>query len=255
MRLSSVSFRYARRGPWILRDVSLDLPPGQVLEVVGRNGAGKSTFLRLLAGALRPTRGAVAGRPRLVGYSPETFPGDQPFTVAGYLAAMARIRGVSGAGDWPERLGLTPLLSRPLGELSKGSAHKVGLAQALLGAAENRLLILDEPFAGLDTRTRAELPLIAGEIAADGGIVVVSDHQGELREVAARRILSVADTTVTPVESGDEEPLSVVEVVTLSATAAELAARLRKEGHEVRVRPSRPEAGAALPAAGRGEGA
>ncbi|MFI0422033.1 ATP-binding cassette domain-containing protein [Spongiactinospora sp. 9N601] len=246
MRLSTVSFRYTRRGPWILRDVDLDVQPGEVLEVTGRNGAGKSTFLRLLAGVLRPTAGSITGRPARVGFAPETFPAGQPFTAAAYLAAMARVRRVSGHGDWADRLGLTPLLDRPLGELSKGSAHKVGLLQALLGPAEDRLLILDEPFAGLDERARGELAMIVAEVAAAGGVVVVSDHQGDLREVTARRTLTVADTMVTAGAAGEpEEPLAVVEVVAAATAAAELAARLRADGHQVRVRP----ATAALPEA------
>ncbi|WP_263972371.1 ABC transporter ATP-binding protein [Spongiactinospora rosea] len=219
--------------------MDLDVQPGEVLEVTGRNGAGKSTFLRLLAGALRPTGGSITGRPARVGYAPETFPAGQPFTAAAYLAAMARVRRVAGQGDWADRLGLTPLLDRPLDELSKGSAHKVGLVQALLGPPEDRLLILDEPFAGLDERARGELAVIVAEVAAAGGIVVVSDHQGDLREVTARRTLTVADTTVTVVAAGPaDEPLTVVEVVAAATAAAELAARLRADGHQVRVRPA-----------------
>ncbi|GLW04906.1 hypothetical protein Misp01_00360 [Microtetraspora sp. NBRC 13810] len=241
MRLSNVSFRYMRRGPWVLREVELDLRPGEVVEIVGRNGAGKSTLLKLLAGALRPTRGSVVDRPPVVGYAPDAFPTGQPFTVAAYLAAVARIRGVAGPGPWPERLGMTELLDLPLGDLSKGSAHKVGLAQALL--ASPGLLILDEPFAGLDAQTRAELPVIAGEIAAAGGIVVVSDHQGGLRDLASRRRLSVVDHRLAdaPPEAEEARPrLSVVEILVDSAEAPELTAELRARGYDAHLRPAPP---------------
>ncbi|MBX6169795.1 MAG: ABC transporter ATP-binding protein, partial [Thermobispora bispora] len=181
MRIASLSFRYGRRDPWVLSDADLVLNPGDVVEITGPNGTGKSTLLRLIAGLLRPVRGSIQDRPRVVGYVPERFPAGQPFTVASYLRHMAAIRGVGrdSIGRWSERLGMDHLLGQRLPDLSKGSAHKVGLAQALL--AEPGLLVLDEPFAGLDAATRAELPAIIAEISARGGIVVVSDHQGDLR--------------------------------------------------------------------------
>ncbi|MFF0310319.1 ATP-binding cassette domain-containing protein [Streptosporangium sp. NPDC004379] len=202
MRLSQVSFRYSRRGPWILRDVELTLRPGSVVEVTGRNGAGKSTLLRLLAGFVPPARGSVSGRPRAVGYAPDVFPTGQPFTVSAYLDHMTRVRGVSpaAAGDLARRLNAVHLLGLPLGDLSKGSAQKVGLIQSLLGPPD--LLILDEPFAGLDEQTRAELPVILGEIAARGGAVVVSDHQNQLREFPGADHWLVADGAVTVRSTG-----------------------------------------------------
>ncbi|MBO4272390.1 ABC transporter ATP-binding protein [Microbispora triticiradicis] len=238
MRIASVSFRYGRRDPWVLSDADLVLDPGDVAEVVGPNGTGKSTLLRLAAGLLRPVRGRVEGRPRVVGYAPERFPADQPFTVAAYLRHMAAVRRVTQdtIGHWSERLGMDHLLGRRLPDLSKGSAHKVGLAQALL--AEPGLLVLDEPFAGLDAATRAELPRIIGEIGARGGIVVVSDHQGDLRDFPGLRRFEVRDRAVRelePVERAGEAPLTVLEVAVPAVRAAELADRLRAEGCTVHI--------------------
>ncbi|MEU8198700.1 ATP-binding cassette domain-containing protein [Microbispora amethystogenes] len=238
MRIASVSFRYGRRDPWVLSDADLVLDPGDVAEVAGPNGTGKSTLLRLAAGLLRPVRGRVEDRPRVVGYAPERFPADQPFTVATYLRHMAAVRRVAqdAIGHWSERLGMDHLLGRNLPDLSKGSAHKVGLAQALL--AEPGLLVLDEPFAGLDAATRAELPRIIAEISARGGIVVVSDHQGDLRDFPGLRRFEVRDRAVRelePVEKTGEAPLTVLEVAVPTPKAAELADRLRAEGCTVRV--------------------
>ncbi|MBO3746727.1 ATP-binding cassette domain-containing protein [Streptosporangiaceae bacterium NEAU-GS5] len=183
MRLSNVSFRYRRRAPWVLTGLDLVLGPGTVTEVTGPNGSGKSTLLRLLGGLLRPGSGVVEGRPAVIGYAPERFPSSQPFTVIAYLRQMAAIRGVDPGGIpvWAERLQMDHLLPQRLRDLSKGSAQKVGLAQALL--PEPGLLILDEPFAGLDAAARAALPDIVSEVAARDGIVVVSDHQGDLRSM------------------------------------------------------------------------
>jgi ABC-type multidrug transport system ATPase subunit len=250
MRLTKVSFRYARRGPWILREVSLDLPAGSVAEVVGRNGAGKSTLLRLLAGVTRPSSGGITGRPGAVGYAPEVFPAGQPFTVAGYLRHVARIRRASGVDRWVSRLGLTELMDVPLGELSKGSAHKVGLVQALL--AGPGLLILDEPFAGLDKQTRAELPAIVAELAAAGGRVVVSDHQNALDQVTARWTVrdgrvsaSAGDRTATgeAAAAGADAGAgvgtraeAVIEVVVDAGDAEAVERKLRADGYRARIR-------------------
>lgn len=186
MRLSKVSFRYRRRDPSVIEDADAELLPGDLIELTGVNGAGKSTLLRLLAGLARPTTGTITGRPEVVGFAPDRFPTGQPFTVTAYLRHMSRVRGGARWEPWAERLAMGHLLALPLGELSKGSAHKVGLVQALM--AEPALLILDEPFAGLDADTREALPAIAAEVAARGGIVVASDHQGGLRALPTGRL-------------------------------------------------------------------
>ncbi|MGS2648162.1 ATP-binding cassette domain-containing protein [Streptosporangium sp. LJ11] len=248
MRLSTVSFRYSRRGPWILRDVELTLRPGSVVEVTGRNGAGKSTLLRLMAGFVPPSRGSISDRPGVVGYAPDVFPVDQPFTVAAYLAHMAGIRGLSStsaAGGLAERLNATHLLEQPLGDLSKGSAQKVGLIQSLLAPPD--LLILDEPFAGLDEQTRTELPVIIEEIAARGGTVVVSDHQKQLQDFPGADHWLVADGNVTtgalPPQNTSEEPRTlpagpspqvVIEVVVDADDADEVEQKLRADGYLTR---------------------
>ncbi|MFC4057593.1 ATP-binding cassette domain-containing protein [Planomonospora corallina] len=233
MRLSEVSFRYSRRGPWVLRDVELSLGPGTVAEVTGRNGAGKSTLLRLLAGIVPASRGSVTGRPAVVGYAPDVFPVDQPFTVSAYLAHLAGIRRVprSSGTALAERLNATHLLGLPLGDLSKGSAQKIGLIQALL--APPGLLILDEPFAGLDEQTRAELPSIIGEVAAGGGAVVVSDHQNQLREFPGA-VRWLVEGGAVSVQDGDRPRRAVIEVIVDAADAAEVEQKLRADGHVTR---------------------
>lgn len=133
----------------MLREVSLNLPAASLVEVTGRNGAGKSSLLRVLAGVLPPAEGAVVGRPEVVGWAPERFPAGQQFPAAVYLLAQACIRGLDAGGARQaverevQRLHLGDLLAVPLPELSRGSAQKVGLAQALLVRPER--LVLDEP--------------------------------------------------------------------------------------------------------------
>ncbi|MEV4167282.1 ATP-binding cassette domain-containing protein [Nonomuraea dietziae] len=235
MRLVNVSYSYRRRAPTVLRGVEMALAPGDVAEVVGANGAGKSTLLRLMAGLARPTAGTISGRPAVVGFAPDRFPAEQPFTVTAYLTHQARIRRARFE-PWIDRLGMAPLMNERLRDLSKGSAHKVGLVQALM--AEPGLLVLDEPFAGLDADTRAELPAIVTEVAGRGGMVVVSDHQGGLRGLPSVRRWAVLDgevkesTASTPPVTA-APPADVVVTVPADEVPAFMA-RMRGDGYQAR---------------------
>ncbi|WP_262283029.1 ATP-binding cassette domain-containing protein [Micromonospora sp. MA102] len=237
MRLEGVWLRYHRRGPWVLRQTDVAIGPGEVAVVLGRNGVGKSTLLQLAAGVLRPTRGRVVDRPPAVGWVPERFPADQPFTVGAYLAAMARMVGLPGAEadravrHWVDRLGLARFHAVRLPELSKGTAQKVGLAQALLRPPG--LLVLDEPWEGLDAATRDLVPEMIGEVLAEGGAVLVSDHRGETVRLPGARHWSVADGAVTEATPSGAGATVVVEVSVPAAAAAAAVARLRAEGHHV----------------------
>ena len=251
MRLEDVWLRYGRRAPWVLREVDVAIGPGEVAVVLGRNGVGKSTLLQLAVGVLRPSRGAVRDRPHTVGWVPERFPAEQPFTVRQYLTAMARVRGLSTAtiaatvDGWTERLGMAPYRDVKLPELSKGTAQKVGLAQAMLRMPD--LLVLDEPWEGLDAATRELVPALIREVRDAGGSVLVSDHRGETVRLPDARAWTVADGTVStdvpsggPVPGGEggtspdrDEELCVVEVAVPSARVAGTVAALRAAGHNV----------------------
>ena len=233
MRLSRVAYRYRRRHPLVIEDADASLSPGDVIELTGANGAGKSTLLRLLAGLARPSSGTITDRPAVVGFAPDRFPTGQPFTVAGYLRHMSRVRGGARWEPWAERLGMGHLLGTPLADLSKGSAHKVGLAQALM--AEPGLLIMDEPFAGLDADTRAALPGIAAEVAGRGGIVVASDHQGGLRDLPGLRQWAMVDRRLKEGTAASPAPERATVAVTLPVGEVPgFLARMREEGYEAR---------------------
>ncbi|MFC6019681.1 ATP-binding cassette domain-containing protein [Plantactinospora solaniradicis] len=261
MRLDQVWLRYGTRAPWVLRAVEVEIGPGQSAVVLGRNGAGKSTLLQVAAGVLTPSRGVVRDRPRTIGWVPERFPADQPFTVAQYLTAMARIRALSGptltrtVDGWIERLGIAPYRDVRLPALSKGTAQKVGLAQALLRSPD--LLVLDEPWEGLDAATRELVPELIREVREAGGAVLVSDHRGETIRLPDAQQWSVADGTVAVVvpatgngasSGAGSETMSVVEIAVPAARAAATVADLRAAGHQVlRVRPPDPAAPPARP--------
>ncbi|MFE7611821.1 ATP-binding cassette domain-containing protein [Streptomyces celluloflavus] len=189
MRLDGVGRRYGVRGPWVLRDVRLDVPGRALLRVEGSNGSGKSTLLRLFAGIDSPTTGRITGRPRTA-YVPERFPAALPFTALGYLTHLGRVHGLRGpeaarrATEWLARFGAAGHAGTPLAKLSKGTSQKVAVAQALL--AEPRLLVLDEAWTGLDPAAREVLDRAVAERIADGGTVVFVDHD-------PRRLAGLAD--------------------------------------------------------------
>ncbi|MEV6928235.1 ABC transporter ATP-binding protein [Dactylosporangium sp. NPDC051485] len=232
MRFQDVWFRYGRRAPWTLRAVDLTLEPGETAVVAGPNGSGKSTLLQLAAGVLQPAKGLITGRPEVVGWVPERFPADQPFTARTHLRHTAAIRGLDGTAEierWARRLHFEHFLDVRLGRLSKGSAQKVGLVQALL--APPGLLVLDEPWEGLDAQTREQVPAIVAEVVARGGSVLVSDHLGEVARLPGASRWHVREGQVHV----GERPAAkkVIELAVDAAEAHETVARLRSAGFDV----------------------
>lgn len=231
MRFDGVWFRYARGAPWTLSEVEAVVRPGETVVVMGRNGAGKSTLLQLAAGVLTPVRGRVTDRPAVVGWVPERFPADQPFTAGQYLRRMADISGGSGVDEWFERLKFAEHRDTRLTDLSKGTAQKVGLAQALLRPPG--LLILDEPWEGLDSVARELIPEIVAEVTAAGGAVLVSDHRGEIARLPEAIRWTVADGRLRTGGPHTEDDEVVIEVAARRADADQTMDELRAAGHRV----------------------
>lgn len=201
MRLRGVGRRYGLAGPWVLRGVDLDVPPGSLTRVEGTNGSGKSTLLRLLAGIDAPTSGRITDRPRTA-YVPERFPAELPFSVLGYLTHLGRVHGlgraeaVRGAGEWLERFGAAEYAATPLAELSKGTSQKVAVAQALLAAPA--LLVLDEAWTGLDRAARGVLDEAVAERIADGAAVVFVDHDPRRLAGSPDAVFRITETRLEP---------------------------------------------------------
>lgn len=234
-----------------MMDVSLTLGPGQVAVVLGRNGVGKTTLLSAAAGLLPADRGRILDRPHRIGWVPERFPANQPYRIRPYLVEMARLRGLRPAkaraevDRWAARLQLDRYFDVRLAEVSKGTAQKVGLIQALLAPPD--LLVLDEPWEGLDSFTRAEVPAIIREVLAGGGAVLVSDHLGEVQRLPGALRWQVSDGRVSVEEAppadaalvGSEARSEasgqrwVIEVGTSEADVNVTMARLRDGGYEV----------------------
>ena len=172
-----------------LKDVSCTLPRGSITGIVGPDAAGKTTFLRLLAGLLRPDRGEidifgkspeelVASEPNRLGYMPQKFGLYEDLTVLANLRLHARLRGLEkerGEEIFAKLLsftGLAPFVERLAGRLSGGMKQKLGIACALLGQPD--LLLLDEPGVGVDPLSRKELWTMVAELAGQGMTILWS---------------------------------------------------------------------------------
>ncbi|HUR60962.1 MAG TPA: ABC transporter ATP-binding protein [Candidatus Thermoplasmatota archaeon] len=166
------------------------VPPGRIVGLVGNNGAGKTTVMKMLCGVLEPTTGQATldGKPTTepatrqgIGFLPEDSPLYDDQTPLQYLAFFARLYGLPPK---PAKERATTLLrslrldeehwGKPIGNLSKGSARKVAIARALLH--EPKVLLLDEPASGLDPATRRELDGFLSGLRAQGTAILLSAH-------------------------------------------------------------------------------
>ena len=188
LTIERVSKRY-RRNVWGLRDFSLDVGFG-VLGLIGPNGAGKTTLMRILATVTRPTAGAVTWNGTHIvrnpdvlrsqlGYLPQDFGIYPNLNAAEFLEYLAAVRGLCGKAarerieELLEVVNLSDVRKRPLGTYSGGMKQRIGIAQALLN--DPKLLIVDEPTAGLDPEERVRFRNLLSELSGQR-IVILSTH-------------------------------------------------------------------------------
>ena len=168
-----------------LDDVSFKLTSGQTLAIFGPNGAGKTTLLKVLAGLIRPQEGwvRVAGGRRAIGWIGHQSHLYEHLTVRENLLFWASLYGVPAArrgarvADVLGRLGMGDRADQPVWSLSRGLAQRAAIAKALIH--DPSVLLLDEPFTGLDLAAAAELRALLGELrggVAGGRVVVLATH-------------------------------------------------------------------------------
>lgn len=183
-------------------DVSFRVDAGEIVGLLGPNGSGKTTIMRMLTGFFAPTAGTcrlagvdVRAEPRearrRIGYLPERVALYPDMSVRGFLGFIAKVRGVEGRIDGAvdeamEVCGLTSMAGRHIGKLSKGYRQRVGIAQAIIH--QPQVLILDEPTVGLDPRQIVEIRSLIRTLAGLA-TVLLSTHILPEVSVTCRRVL------------------------------------------------------------------
>jgi manganese/iron transport system ATP-binding protein len=208
IRVANASVTY-RNGHTALVDASFAIPTGSITALVGVNGAGKSTLFKAIMGFLPVSQGSVAvlGRPvrralkeGLVAYVPQSEDVDWNFPVLvedvvmmGRYGRMGPFR-IARAADRAkvaealDRVGMTDFARRQIGELSGGQKKRVFLARAL--AQDGQVILLDEPFTGVDVTTEDSIVALLKELRAEGRVMLVATHNlGSVPRFCDRAVL------------------------------------------------------------------
>lgn len=205
-------------------NVSFTVNQGEIVGLLGHNGAGKTTIMKMLTGYLEPSSGYIeiddidiakdrtAVQQRL-GYLPETLPVYPEMSVADYLDYVANLKGLTGDDAKNEirrvikETDIMPKLLAPIGTLSRGYKQRVGVAQALLG--QPKLLILDEPTNGLDPNQTHQMRKLIRDIAHNA-TVILSTHIMQEVDALCDRVLIMrsgelaVDATLEDLQNGHQ---------------------------------------------------
>lgn len=188
-----------------VRDMSFSIRPGELIGLIGRNGAGKTTTIRMVMSIIFPDSGdirvlgknsAVESKDR-IGYLPEERGLYKKMKVNTFLSYVARLKGIDSAGldkrvrTWLERVELLGSAKKKCEELSKGMQQKVQFIASVIH--EPDLIILDEPFSGLDPVNARLLSSLVDEQHKAGRTVIFSTHQMSQAESVCDRVIMVND--------------------------------------------------------------
>ena len=179
----------------VLNSVSRDFEKGKIHGIVGNNGSGKTVLMKCICGFLIPTVGTVTVNGKRVGRDVDFPPGlgliiETPGFLPNLsgaknleiLASLNKKIGLAEIADSIRRVGLDPLMKKPVGKYSLGMRQRLGIAQAIM--EDPALLILDEPLNGLDKHGVREMRDLIKGLKADGKTILLASHnQGDIDEL------------------------------------------------------------------------
>jgi len=191
----------------VLRDVCLTINRGEIFGIVGNNGSGKTVLMKCICGFMMPDKGRVFVDGRQIGKEvdfPESIgviietPGFIPHET-GYanLKILAGLKGLIGRDEIRKtirKVGLDPDMKKPVSKYSLGMRQRLGIAQAIM---ENpNILILDEPFNGLDKKGVAEMRLLLKELKSQGKAILLASHNAKDIEELCDRVHDMEDAWI-----------------------------------------------------------
>lgn len=211
----------------ILHDISLTIGKQQMIAILGGNGVGKSTLLRIIAGMERPSSGKIRLQNKKIniGYAPERFPKNIRFTPEEYLNYTGKISGMpksimnKSIPDLLKRFKLEQFNDQWVMNLSKGNIQKVGIIQAIIKRPD--LLILDEPLSGLDFLAQQELLRTMRELKKEGTTILLTYHESNLFEKMIEATYHVKNGVLTKALDTVKEPIKLLEVEHLDESHVE----------------------------------
>jgi ABC-2 type transport system ATP-binding protein len=229
-------------GPWVVDGLTLQVAKGEICGFLGANGSGKTTTIRMLCGLLVPDSGHgtclgfdIRREPQMirrqVGYMTQKFSFYDDLTVFENLDLVARVYEMANArqavASIMDRMGLANRRDQLAGHLSGGWKQRLALAACVLH--EPKLLLLDEPTAGVDAKARREFWDLIHDMAAEGLTILVSTHYMDEAE-RCKRIVYLASGRIV-VQGGAEDVSRQSGLVTFEATGGDVDAAARRLRH------------------------
>lgn len=181
----------------VLEKVNITINKSDIIAVNGKNGSGKSTLLKLIAGIHTPTKGTVTFERSnvLTGFVLDQFPSDTPFSIEEYIYTLGRTNGLSKETiehqlqKQLKNLQLEAYRNKRINTFSKGTKQKVNIMQGILNNPD--ILILDEPFDGLDASTQQEVTQIMNMLHSSGVTIVFTSHDEARSQELATKIVTI----------------------------------------------------------------
>ncbi len=176
--IDKLYFSYTGKPPYIIENLSLEIPRGAYISILGENGSSKTTLIKLILGVLKPLKGKIAVDTSKIGYLPqklEDFNSQFPLTVKELLSIHMKTKGLKDKDTLDKSLQLVNMLhykNNLIGNLSGGQQQKIFISRALMGDPE--LIIMDEPSTGVDVNSQKEIYSVIKDLNTKKGITVIS---------------------------------------------------------------------------------